>query len=103
LIARLEFRLNFLGHLRRFFFRVPPLFIELRFGHGKNVTYRIVPETAGDGYPVNFLPKNLAELGALFAGKKLPAIESFKIDGPGIPCYAGELRVSWEKLSARPE
>lgn len=76
LIARIHLRLTSLGGVRKLLFRIP----EVRLAG-----FRVPPEVMQDGVPLNFLPRNLEDVQALFTRGAIPAHPGeFTIGGPGI-------------------
>lgn len=85
LIARIHLRLTPFGNLRKLLFRIPAVTM---------TGFRVPPEVLEDGVPLNFLPRNLEDAEALFAGSPMPPHPcKFAIGGPGARFLSDPVRV----------
>jgi hypothetical protein len=94
--AAVELRLLPIGALTKFFWFIDPVFIDVRFDNGKEATYRIVPDTAGDGMLIGGLPGNIIQLADLFGGAVDQRVVQFRIRGPGAHSYRQPFRIIWD-------
>jgi hypothetical protein len=85
LIARVYLRLTPFGSLRKLLFRIPAVSLS---------GFRVPPEVIEDGVPLNFLPGNLKDVEALFAGGPIQSRSGeFVTGGPGARFLRDPVRV----------
>jgi len=94
LIARIFLRPSLAGQLRAFFFQVPEVNIVLCSDAPKCIFARIAPGVLSGQVPVNFVPKDLAGLEALFRdGRGVEPVNTIVISGPGARYFEARARV----------
>jgi hypothetical protein len=100
LFVSLDMNLNWLGHLSKFLFRVPPVNIDLMNKYGEVRSYRITPDTAKDGLLISMLPSDITTLEAMLKGVAYDDITTmrFKISGPGTNFYQSPFDITWHRL-----
>jgi hypothetical protein len=93
LFARVYLRLNRLGQLRKFFFRIPEVDILLSAPGGGFTIAGVPPEVMQDGIPMNFLPTNLEGARALFKDGRVDGqFNDLVFYGPGTADFEDSFR-----------
>ena len=93
LFARIYLRLNMLGQLLKFCFRIPEIDILLSSPAGRFAIARVPPDVMEDGIPVNFLPSNLDGAQALFKdGRVDEPFDDLLFYGPGAGDFENRFR-----------
>jgi hypothetical protein len=98
LFAELDMPLSFWGRIAQTAFRVPPVYIETAYADGRQVRWRLVPDTAGSGILMSHAPRNLRGLAELWRrepGPRSPRILRFRFVGPGLRYYPEAVGVVW--------
>ncbi|HET9555035.1 MAG TPA: hypothetical protein VFP50_18865 [Anaeromyxobacteraceae bacterium] len=86
---------TWLGRARRAAFRVEPVVLALEYPDGLQVSFRLVPDTARDGLPMDQLPLFPQDLLAAFSGGLARRPARLALLGPGLASYAQPITVSW--------
>ncbi len=97
LFAAVRFNPNLSGRLAGTFWRVDPMFVDLRYADGRLVTWRILPTTTEDGLLMNPLPSAHAEVEPLFSGTLTSRVLEIQFHGPGEGSFDPELEVVWRE------
>ena len=86
LIARIHLELTPAGKLRELVFRIPEVTM---------AGFRVPPKVMKDGVPLNFLPRDLKDVEALFAGEAIPSDsgDAFTIAGAGSRFFRDPVKV----------
>jgi hypothetical protein len=95
LAAEVALRMNATGNLRRWFFRVPPVHMELVRADGRRDVVRIVPDVMENGVEISHLPMDGADLVKWMGGGSANRVVAFTICGPGAACLRNEFEVRW--------
>lgn len=93
--AEIPLRYNVMGHLARWFFRVPPVYLTVSFSDGHTGTWRIIPALAGQGFFMSCLPRNESDLAQLFRQAADHRLVAFKFTGPGTRYLSFPDHVRW--------
>ena len=100
--AAIDLEPSWAGRLERLLLGVPPVLLDAFDDRGRRRAVRILPETAGGGLLIAPAPKGLDELAGLWNGGGSAArIVRFRLTGPGLRCFADEVRIRW--LAGRAE
>lgn len=78
-------------------FRIPPVELETRYASGKVRYFRLLPGPAGDGVPLNVLPRNTAELVDLMGGVVRDPVASVRIIGEGARYFEPDIQYRLEE------
>lgn len=95
LFAHPDLALKPLGHLAKFAYRIPALYLELLFADGRIRRHRLVADTASEGLLVSQLPAGLAEFAALEEGVHLAAPVRLRVVGSATRYYRNSVTVRW--------
>ena len=68
LLAEVLIDTPFPARLRRFLLREEAAFVALRFANGERMRFRYLPDQAGSGLWLQPLPRNVADVAAIFDG-----------------------------------
>jgi hypothetical protein len=93
--ASIDLRHTTFGRLTLLLWRIEPLFIDLQYEDGRDLTFRFVPGTARNGVLLNYLPSSMFELLNLFQGIRPAAVVRFRIRGPGTGSYQEPFAITW--------
>jgi hypothetical protein len=93
--AEVPFRLTLRGRLTKVLYRIPAVFIDLRYRDGGERAFRIIPDVAEGGLLLSDVPRSLAELGALVRGELQARVASFRFRGAGLKYYQPEVVIRW--------
>ncbi|MCH2173023.1 hypothetical protein MK489_19770 [Myxococcota bacterium] len=96
LFGELEMQPTMRGRIQQALFRVPPVRIEVVYADGEQSVHRIIPDTARNGFLLNFLPRSTRDAAALFRGTGRNRVVRFRIGGPGASLYLPEFDVAWK-------
>ena len=97
--AEIPFRLTLAGQVARVLYRVPLVWMELRFEDRSVRKFRIVPDVAAGGLLLSHVPDSLASMAALFRGDALPRPLEFRFGGPGLDYYQRVVTAWWRAAS----
>ena len=100
LYASIDLEPALAARFARFLFRIPSVWVEIRYGPAETVAHRIVPGTARDGLPLDQLPTTGADIASLFSGRPGRRPVALRIYGDGLEWYRQPLSVTW--LSGAP-
>ena len=99
--AGIDLEPSWAGRAQRLLLGVPPVLLQAVDDRGRRRNLRILPETAGGGLLMAPASRDLDELAALWSGGGSGArIVRFRLAGPGLRCFADEVRIRW--LAGRP-
>jgi len=99
LFAKIMLRQTIPGALGAMAFRVPPLYIRVRYASGRTASFRFIPATAEDGIFANFIPSNTSDLRSLLNGLPTDPVKSLMITGSGVTYYNDQFDVEWWRSS----
>ena len=97
LFGDVDISLSLFGQATKFFFRIPPVFLEVVHETGREESYRITPGVAKDGLLINYLPAGQAEFFDLLKGCAKDRVVRFRISGPGTRFYEQVADLRWER------
>lgn len=95
LFASIRFSPTILGRLSVLLWRIEPVEIDLQYADGRNLTFRILPETSENGLLMNYLPSSMYELLNLFQGIRPSPVVRFRVRGPGTSSFQRTLDIVW--------
>jgi hypothetical protein len=97
-VARIHLSWNVRGKLSKFFYKAPPLRIQLS-GRSKFLTARAIPETLADGILVNFEPDSRDEFRTLIReGRLRDWYTDLLLDGPALADLEAEAEIEWFQI-----
>jgi hypothetical protein len=102
LVADMPLRLSLKGRVRRAFFQIPPVYLEVSYSNGYADNLRLVVANATGGIIVNHLPRNLPDLENLFEGRSVPRIVRLRLTGPGLRFFDDPIVVVWREIPGIP-
>lgn len=85
------------GYLRKLFFRVLPVTMNIEFNDGRQSVFRSIMDVLGSPVLGEGLPKTLPEFAAVFAPESAPASRASKLvfGGPGAASYQSQCLARW--------
>jgi hypothetical protein len=83
------------GRIERLLLGVPPVYVQTVDDQHRRRIVRILPETAGGGLLMSPASRNLGDLGAIWYRQPERRVLRFRIGGPGLRCFRGDVRVRW--------
>ncbi len=91
------------GRLMKALYRIPQVYVELSHRSGRVSRYRLVPDTARNGLPLDLVPEGPADLSRVFRSEP-PAdrAERIRLSGPGSRWYVEPFEVAFLSM-AQPE
>lgn len=95
LFAELDMPLSLFGRASRAAFRLPPVYVETEYSDGRQVRWRLVPETAGSGILMSHAPRNIRGLGELWRREPGTRVRRLRFVGPGLRHYPSAIHVVW--------
>jgi hypothetical protein len=98
LFAKCRMNLRPHGVMLKALFRVPPVYVSVVFDDRSRRRFRIIPEQAGEGLQMNYLPVNATQLSRLFQGEYVRRVAKFRFCGPGLKFYPKELGIEWQEM-----
>jgi len=100
IVAFIRIRLNAQGKLRRLFFKIPVVAIELFTDLGGRSDYRVIPETLQDGLLIPYIPTDIESLKDLLEDGSTPRrYAGLKLCGPGLAYYEDTISVEYYRIS----
>ena len=94
-LIRINMRLNTIGHLAKFLFKIPEVKMSLTVGDYGHSDFRTIPDVLSDGLVINYLPSNLEEVDLLFQNTALQKMSALKIIGKGRRFYQDDIHVEF--------
>jgi len=99
-IMELDLELSAVGILRKFFFRIPEVKMQLSDDSQVIGDYRVIPDTLSDGMLINFFPLSLEGVNVLLSDDKIEKnVSRFKIYGEGTRFYKPEISLDFYEIS----
>lgn len=99
--AVIDLKPRFVGMAAGFFFRIPPMYVEVEYETGEKKSFRLIPGCAREGILISSLPFG-ENAGALFERNfSTWKVRRFRVTGPGI----AEYRISplvWKEMMILP-
>lgn len=83
------------GEAMRALYRIPPIFVRIAFDDGALASYRLMPDNARNGVPVDLLPLSREEFALAFVAQPARAAVAIALDGPGIEYYRTPVPITW--------
>ena len=99
LLAAIELSPSLSGRVRRLLWRVPPVFLLLEHASGRRTGYRLIPDTARSGVPLNRFPRDFMGWRALWRGVEDDPVVRFGLGGPGRAAFLDVATVRWMEVS----
>jgi hypothetical protein len=96
--AELEISLTPSGWLRRALFKLTRVGIELRYRSGRTQDFQLVPAVAADGLLIDGLPADLGGVAALFDGRVVDPVTSFRLVATAPGNFAREVPVRFRRI-----
>lgn len=97
-LASLDLQPDFGGRLAPLFWRIAPVYLDLRYPDGSIRTVRILPATASEGMLVNRPPFTLDSFLRFLRGRWPKAASSMRVHGPGTGSFQRDFQVVWQEL-----
>lgn len=98
LFANLDLPLVWRGRAMQFFFRLPPLRLEVEYNQGQRHQFQLTPAVAGHGVQINYLPDRYSQLAQFWQGAARYRVRRVRLTGPGRHYYPESVRLQWRKL-----
>jgi hypothetical protein len=98
LLVKISLDLSLTGKLVKTFYRISPVKIALVDDAGREIEYRVVPDTLKNGIFLNYLPLDLDQAGLLLTGTAATKICSFGLFGEGLKMYQDKMSVQFIKI-----
>jgi hypothetical protein len=95
LLAAIELSPSLTGRMRRLLWRVPPVYLLLEHASGHRTGYRLIPDTARSGVPLNRFPRDFMGWRALWRGAVDDPVVRFGLGGPGLGAFRSPVTVRW--------
>ena len=95
LLAAIELSPSLPGRMRRLLWRVPPVYLLLEHASGHRTGYRLIPDTARSGVPLNRFPRDFMGWRALWRGAVDDPVVRFGLGGPGLGAFRSPVIVRW--------
>lgn len=83
ILANIHIDDNILGRVAQFAFRAPVVTMDVAYSDGTAATFRIEPETSGDGILLNPLPRNSGDAAEFLKTGTGPTVESVRFHSTG--------------------
>jgi hypothetical protein len=101
-VANLDLRLRPIGHLAAFFWRIPPIYLDIEFEDSTRETHRMIPETSAAGVLISPLPRSQDDLMKMLNTHLHRPVERIQIRGAGTAYYYPETSIVWRELRIKP-
>ncbi len=98
LVSKIYLKLNTVGRLFKFFFRIDEVRMSLFMESGRIEDFRVVPDTLKDGILLNLLPVNLNGIKDLLDNNRIERVKGFKIHGKGLDFYKGKMMIEFYRI-----
>ena len=87
--AHWPLRLTRRGRIMKTLFHIPPAYLHAEYEDGVTITYRFLPEQAGNGLVGNYLPREKVEgeFAKALQGQPFPRVKRISFSGPGLFYY----------------
>lgn len=99
LYAAISLDPTWFGRAQRIAFRVGPVFLGLEYPDGQRATFRLVPDTARNGLPLDYVPLTPQDLPAFFDGRGSRRPSRIALFGDGLTAYRQPFIVSWQQTN----
>jgi hypothetical protein len=96
--ADMGLSLNASGKLRRLVYKPGRVGIELRYRSGRVQSFKLVPAVAADGLLIDGLPTDLSSLAALFDGRVVDHVTSFRLVAAAPGNFVQDIPVRFRRL-----
>jgi hypothetical protein len=100
LFARVELDLSAAGRLRKAFYKLGPVHLDLEYQDGSAASFRIPADNARNGLIVSNLDRGLDGLRAALDRRAISAPVRVRFAGRGVRAFREPFRVTWEELPA---
>jgi len=95
LYCSFNFKPNFIGKICKLFYKVPDIYLNVRYAGGQIQTFKLVPGVSKNGLLINYLPEDLEGLRQLFQGWLDNWVTEFELSGPGLKYYENPIDSLW--------
>lgn len=90
---------TWLGRIQRIVFRSGPVFLALEYPGGQQAAFRLVPDTARNGLPLDYVPLLPQDLPAFFEGLVPRRPSRIALFGDGLDAYRKPITLSWQQTA----
>ena len=97
--AHWPIRLTTCGRIMKTLFHIPPAYLHAEYEDGITITYRFLPEQAGNGLVANYLPREKVEgeFAKALQGQPFPRVKRISFSGPGLFYYDTTVPIVWRE------
>jgi hypothetical protein len=95
LFCSFDFTYNRDGYIRSYLFKIPAVFLDVKYTNGEIQSFRLIPGSSKNGLLINYLPEDMKALKSLFDRKANKSVRQFRLTGVGLSCFQSPISVQW--------